>query len=51
MSLDAFGRLRVSNTFTLFSYYPNPLTGNSNIDEDILVQTKSTLNSTISYNF
>lgn len=34
MSLDAFGRLRVSNCFTTFNYYPSPITANSNLDID-----------------
>ena len=34
MALDAFGRLRVSNCFTTFSYYPSPITPNSNLDID-----------------
>ena len=34
MALDAFGRLRVSNCFTTFNYYPSPITPNSNLDID-----------------
>lgn len=37
MSLDAFGRLRVSNCFTVFNYYPTPLTENNNLDIDTWV--------------
>ena len=34
MALDAFGRLRVSNCFTTFNYYPSLITSNSNLDID-----------------
>lgn len=34
MALDAFGRLRVSNCFSTFNYYPSPITPNSNLDID-----------------
>jgi hypothetical protein len=37
MALDAFGRLRVSNCFTTFNYYPSPITVNSNLDIDTWV--------------
>lgn len=39
MSTDAFGRLRVSGTYTTFDYYPTPLSSfeNSKCDEDIWV--------------
>jgi len=32
--LDAFGRLRVSNCFTTFDYYPSLITENSSLDID-----------------
>lgn len=37
MALDAFGRLRTSECFTTFSYYPSPLTNNSSLDIDTWV--------------
>jgi hypothetical protein len=50
MSLDAYGRLRASNPFSLFNYYPTPLTSSSNLDEDVWIQTLSVSNSSMSYN-
>lgn len=48
MSRDTFGRIRTTNSFTLYNYYPTPLTS-SRIDDDIL--TKYTNGSgTVSYN-
>ena len=32
--MDAFGRLRVSNCFTTFDYYPSLITENSSLDID-----------------
>jgi hypothetical protein len=34
MAIDAFGRLRVSDTFTTFNYYPSPIStsASSNLD-------------------
>lgn len=49
MSLDSFGRLRVSNLETIFNYYPSPLTANSSIDEDILVVRNSVAGSSVTY--
>jgi hypothetical protein len=40
MSLDAFGRLRTSECFTTFSYYPSLLTNNSSLDIDAWVTVK-----------
>jgi hypothetical protein len=37
MALDAFGRLRTSECFTTFSYYPSLLTNNSSLDIDTWV--------------
>ena len=37
MALDAFGRLRTSECFTTFSYYPSLLTDNSSLDIDTWV--------------
>jgi len=49
MALDAFGRLRVSNCFTTFNYYPSPLTSNSSLDIDKWVNITNG-NGTSSYN-
>ena len=37
MATDAFGKLRVTEPFTTFNYYPTTLTENSNLDEDIWI--------------
>jgi hypothetical protein len=37
MALDAFGRLRTSDCFTTFNYYPSSLSTNTNLDIDIWV--------------
>lgn len=37
MATDAFGRLRISDTFTLFEYYPSAATSLTNNDVDIWV--------------
>ena len=37
MALDAFGRLRVSENFTTFNYYPSPLSANTTLDIDVFV--------------
>lgn len=49
MALDAFGRLRVSNCFTTFNYYPSPLTSNSSLDIDKWINITNG-NGTSSYN-
>ncbi len=49
MALDAFGRLRISENFTLFNYYPTPHTPNNNYDIDRWI-TVSTGNISVSYN-
>ena len=37
MATDAFGRLRISDTYTLFEYYPSAATSQTNNDVDIWV--------------
>ncbi len=37
MALDAFGRLRTSDCFTTFNYYPSAMTDNTSLDIDIWV--------------
>lgn len=37
MALDAFGRLRISDCFTTFNYYPSAMTSNTNLDVDVWV--------------
>lgn len=39
--MDAFGRLRTSQAYTMFDYYPNASTGATNNDEDIWVTTST----------
>lgn len=41
MALDAFGRLRTSDNFTTFNYYPSPMTNNTNLDVDIWVSKQT----------
>lgn len=41
MALDAFGRLRVSESFSTFSYYPSPITANTDLDIDVWVRRQS----------
>ena len=36
-ALDAFGRLRTSDCFTTFNYYPSPLSTTTNLDIDVWV--------------
>lgn len=36
-ALDAFGRLRTSDCFTTFNYYPSVLSNNTNLDVDVWV--------------
>jgi hypothetical protein len=36
-ALDAFGRLRTSDCFTTFNYYPSPLSNNTSLDVDVWV--------------
>lgn len=48
MSRDIFGKLRISNQFTLFSYYPSLITS-VNIDNDILTNNTNGT-ATITYN-
>lgn len=49
MATDAFGRLRTSDVHTLFEYYPNLETQNTNIDIDIWVNDE-TNSASIGYN-
>ena len=37
MALDAFGRLRTSDCFTTFNYYPSDMTSNTTLDIDVWV--------------
>lgn len=37
MALDAFGRLRTSDCFTTFNYYPSAMTTNTTLDIDVWV--------------
>lgn len=37
MALDAFGRLRTSDCFTTFNYYPSAMTDNTTLDIDVWV--------------
>jgi len=37
MALDAFGRLRTSDCFTTFNYYPSAMSSNTTLDIDIWV--------------
>ena len=37
MALDAFGRLRTSDCFTTFNYYPSAMTSNTTLDVDVWV--------------
>ena len=37
MATDAFGRLRISNPYTLFEYYPNTGTVNNDFDADMFL--------------
>ena len=46
---DAFGRLRTSNPYTLFEYYPNAGSTNNDFDADTYL-TKTENNGTIVYN-
>jgi hypothetical protein len=48
MALDAFGRLRVSESFSTFSYYPSPMTPNTDLDIDVWVRLP--IGSTQTYN-
>jgi hypothetical protein len=41
MALDAFGRLRVSENFTTFNYYPSPLSNNTTLDIDVFVSRQN----------
>lgn len=46
---DAFGRLRTSNPYTLFEYYPNSGSGINDYDADTYL-TKKTTTASIAYN-
>jgi hypothetical protein len=48
MAIDIYGRLRISDAFTIFDYYPTALTANSNLDEDKWIS--STVGGTQTYN-
>ena len=50
MALDAFGRLRTSECFTTFSYYPSLLTNNSSLDVDTWVTLEGGLGSATYHN-
>ena len=41
MALDAFGRLRISDCFTTFNYYPSPVSANTSLDVDLWVSRQS----------
>jgi hypothetical protein len=41
MALDAFGRLRTSDNFTTFNYYPSEMTSNTNLDIDVWVSNQT----------
>ena len=41
MALDAFGRLRTSDCFTTFNYYPSPLSNNTSLDVDVWVSREN----------
>jgi hypothetical protein len=41
MALDAFGRLRTSENFTTFNYYPSPLSNNTTLDIDVFVSRQN----------
>lgn len=41
MALDAFGRLRTSDNFTTFNYYPSAMTNNTTLDIDIWVSDQT----------
>jgi hypothetical protein len=47
-ALDAFGRLRTSDCFTTFNYYPSPLSNNTNLDVDVWVTSGN--GGTLTYN-
>ena len=49
MATDAFGRLRISDVYTLFEYYPSANTSNTNNDIDIWVNDESN-SASIGYN-
>jgi hypothetical protein len=41
MALDAFGRLRTSENFTTFNYYPSPLSDRTTLDIDVFVSRQN----------
>jgi hypothetical protein len=41
MALDAFGRLRTSENFTTFNYYPSLLSNNTTLDIDVFVSRQN----------
>jgi len=41
MALDAFGRLRISENFITFNYYPSLLSANTTLDIDIFVSRQN----------
>ena len=41
MALDAFGRLRVSENFTTFNYYPSPLSATTTLDIDVFISKQN----------
>ena len=41
MALDAFGRLRVSENFTTFNYYPSLLSNNTTLDIDVFISKQN----------
>lgn len=41
MALDAFGRLRTSDCFTTFNYYPSPVSANTSLDIDLWVSRQT----------
>jgi hypothetical protein len=40
-ALDAFGRLRTSECFTTFNYYPSPVSNNTSLDVDVWVSRQT----------
>ena len=41
MALDAFGRLRTSDCFTTFNYYPSPLSATTTLDIDVFISRQN----------
>ena len=41
IALDAFGRLRVSENFTTFNYYPSTLSATTTLDIDVFISKQN----------